>query len=186
LLALSDELLSAGERALATGRLDEATLAADTVALVRAKDSRVRALRLQVGDARLAQVLSGLPAGLPADLPPFTATGGATPSGDASAVRTAAATLPPPAPLAGETALRKIVDAMPVYPEAAKKANVEGWVELVYTVDAQGRTGNVRVLSGEPAGTFDAAAIDAVRRWRYEPLSAPQQANVRLWFSIER
>jgi protein TonB len=205
LLALSDALLSAGERALAAGRYDEAARAADTVALVRANEPRVRALRLRLDEARLAQSLAalGTAPGLPpvavaranATTTPLTSgldKGTAVPDTAATATPGARATgMPAPsgasaAPSAGDAPLRKIADALPEYPAGAKAANVEGWVELVYTVDVQGRTSNVRVLSAEPAGTFDDAAVDAVRRWRYEPLAAPQQANARLYFEIRR
>ena len=41
---------------------------------------------------------------------------------------------------------------------------------------------DVRVVSAEPAGTFDRAAIAAVKRWRYEPLvvnNVPQEVPAR-------
>ena len=40
----------------------------------------------------------------------------------------------------------------------------------------------MHVVSAEPAGTFDRAAIAAVRRWRYEPLvinNVPQEVTTR-------
>jgi protein TonB len=82
--------------------------------------------------------------------------------------------------------LRKIADAIPAYPPQAKTRNVEGWVDVAFTVDPDGRTTNVRVISAQPATTFDAAAVDAVRRWRYAPLPVAQDANVRLRFRLER
>lgn len=60
--------------------------------------------------------------------------------------------------------------AQPVYPEAAKAAGIEGEVTLVYTVTASGAVRDVRVLTSEPPGVFDEAALAAVRTWRYRPL----------------
>jgi protein TonB len=82
--------------------------------------------------------------------------------------------------------LRKIEDATVVYPPRARSRGIEGWVDVAFTVDATGRVTGARVLSAQPAGTFDDAALAAVRRWRYAPPSAPQDANVRLRFRLDR
>lgn len=52
LLNAANAILGAGERALVDGRLDEATKAADTVAIVKPRDARVAALREQIARAR--------------------------------------------------------------------------------------------------------------------------------------
>jgi len=54
----------------------------------------------------------------------------------------------------------------PKYPTSAK--GVEGWVRVEFYVTPQGRTERVRVLSSEPAGLFDAAAIAAMEGARFE------------------
>ncbi|HUQ12300.1 MAG TPA: TonB family protein [Steroidobacteraceae bacterium] len=54
----------------------------------------------------------------------------------------------------------------PKYPASAK--GVEGWVRVEFYVTPQGRTERVRVLSSEPAGVFDAAAVDAMESARFE------------------
>jgi protein TonB len=36
-------------------------------------------------------------------------------------------------------------------------------------VDAEGATRDVRVVSAEPSGIFNRAAVEAVKRWRYAP-----------------
>ena len=54
----------------------------------------------------------------------------------------------------------------PKYPAAAK--GVEGWVRVEFYVTPEGRTERVRVLSSEPAGVFDAAAVDAMENARFE------------------
>ncbi len=55
-----------------------------------------------------------------------------------------------------------------VYPEAARKAGVEGVVILEATTDTYGRVDSVKVLRGIPL--LDQAAVDAVRQWVYEPM----------------
>jgi TonB family protein len=56
----------------------------------------------------------------------------------------------------------------PAYPEIARRAGIEGTVELEVSIDAAGRVSDVEVLRGLPLGLSQAAA-DAVRRWVYRP-----------------
>jgi TonB family protein len=62
---------------------------------------------------------------------------------------------------------RKIRDVAPVVPAAARDAGVFGTVILEITIDPEGAVRNARVLRSIPL--LDAAAIEAVREWRYEP-----------------
>jgi protein TonB len=91
-----------------------------------------------------------------------------------------------PSPAPRPAALRRIEDAAPVYPTRARARGIEGWVDVAFTVDAAGRVTGARVISAAPAGAFAEAALDAVRRWRYAPPPAPQDANVRLRFRLDR
>jgi protein TonB len=56
----------------------------------------------------------------------------------------------------------------PVYPEAARKAGIQGIVLLEATTDEQGNVAAVRVLKSIPE--LDQAAIDALKQWKYEPV----------------
>lgn len=62
---------------------------------------------------------------------------------------------------------RKLVDTPPVYPEAARTAGIAGVVLLEVTIGTDGSVTNPRVLRSIPQ--LDAAAVEAVRQWRYEP-----------------
>jgi protein TonB len=56
----------------------------------------------------------------------------------------------------------------PDYPEAARKARIEGVVILEAVITAQGGVEDVRVVHS--AGLLlDSAAAEAVRRWTYRP-----------------
>jgi protein TonB len=57
----------------------------------------------------------------------------------------------------------------PEYPVRARKKGTTGEVRLSLLVGIDGRVRDVRVLSSEPAGLFDDAAIQAVRQWTYTP-----------------
>ncbi len=70
---------------------------------------------------------------------------------------------------AGEIKAPRLVRRIePDYPEIARQARVEGVVILEATTDVFGRVTGVRVLRSLPL--LDAAAIDAVRQWVYEPM----------------
>lgn len=57
----------------------------------------------------------------------------------------------------------------PVYPPAAKTDGIEGRVTVVYDIEVDGRVTHLSVVSSEPAGVFDQAALAAVSRWKFNP-----------------
>jgi len=81
----------------------------------------------------------------------------------AAATAAAAPKLPP---------LKMTRPPRPKYPASAK--GVEGWVRVEFYVTPQGRTERVRVMSSEPAGLFDAAAISAMESARFEEFDATE------------
>jgi TonB family protein len=84
--------------------------------------------------------------------------------------------------------LKRTRSADPVYPEAAAKRGIEGWVEVAFTVMPNGSVTDVEVRNASPTEVFDDAAIRAVRQWRFEPVMQngeriQQRAMVRLRFA---
>jgi protein TonB len=73
----------------------------------------------------------------------------------------------------------------PRYPNAAK--GIEGWVRVEFYVTPEGRTERVRVLASEPAGVFDAAAVEAMEDARFEEFdwNEPRLAVQRIVFKPE-
>jgi len=61
-----------------------------------------------------------------------------------------------------------VKEVPPVYPEAARVAQVQGVVILGVKTDEQGKVIDVMVLRSIPL--LDQAAIDSVRQWIYEPM----------------
>lgn len=55
----------------------------------------------------------------------------------------------------------------PVYPEAAKKAGIQGEVKLKATIGKNGDVENLEIVSGHPQ--LAPAAIEAVKQWKYRP-----------------
>jgi protein TonB len=62
---------------------------------------------------------------------------------------------------------RKIIRVAPIYPEMARVVRIEGTVVLEAIIDVHGQVDRVRVLRSVPL--LDAAAVEAVRAWRYTP-----------------
>ena len=62
---------------------------------------------------------------------------------------------------------RKLVDVPPIYPDIARAAKVEGLVILEATIDERGLVIDARVLRSVPL--LDAAALAALKQWRYTP-----------------
>lgn len=57
----------------------------------------------------------------------------------------------------------------PRYPSRALKNSVEGWVQVRFFIDTDGRPADVTVIESEPSGTFDDAATKSVKKWRFSP-----------------
>ncbi len=81
----------------------------------------------------------------------------AMPAWHAGALRPGTGILPP----------KKIKDVRPVFPQAAKDANVQGIVILEVRIEGDGRVSNHRVMRSIPQ--LDQAAVDAVRQWEFQP-----------------
>jgi periplasmic protein TonB len=60
-----------------------------------------------------------------------------------------------------------ISSVMPVYPFAAKEANIQGDIVINTQIAADGSVAHMKVVSG-PA-MLRQAALDALRRWKYQP-----------------
>jgi protein TonB len=56
---------------------------------------------------------------------------------------------------------------MPTYPAPARASRIEGDVVIRATIDATGKVTNMQVVSGPKA--LQQAALDALRKWKYEP-----------------
>ena len=62
-----------------------------------------------------------------------------------------------------------IVRVLPRYPNRALQRNIEGWVLLEFTINEVGLAKNIKIVESEPSGTFDRAAMNAVKKWKYKP-----------------
>jgi TonB family protein len=91
----------------------------------------------------------------------------------------------------GANSLERTEYVPPKFPTATRNRGMSGWVELEFTVRADGSTGDIVVTNSNPRRTFDNAAMTAVSEWRYKPVRSKdgtiveQRAAVRIRFSGE-
>ena len=66
-----------------------------------------------------------------------------------------------------EPMARKIKNRVaPMYPELARRMNISGTVKVQITVDKSGSVKSSKLVGGHPI--LAQAALDAVRKWRFE------------------
>jgi len=68
----------------------------------------------------------------------------------------------------------------PVYPDIARKMGIAGNVKLQLVVSPNGAVKETKVLGGHPI--LVNAAVDAVKKWRYETASAESTGTVEFRF----
>lgn len=60
-------------------------------------------------------------------------------------------------------------------PKEAQEEKVPGSVVVAYTIDSDGRVISPSIVSAEPAGVYEKAALGLVRRQRFEPAPSNDQ-----------
>ena len=73
------------------------------------------------------------------------------------------------------------------YPRQALLSAIEGWVDLEFIISPEGVPTDIAVKGSQPRRTFDRAAMEALRQWRFQPIvreGAPvaQPAVLRMTF----
>jgi protein TonB len=87
--------------------------------------------------------------------------------------------------------LKRLRYVAPVYPIAAREKDLAGWVDLEFTVRADGSVGDVRAVRADPPGVFEAAATTAIAAWRFQPVqhdgrTIEQRAALRVRFALNQ
>ena len=63
---------------------------------------------------------------------------------------------------------RAVHQAAPMYPSEMRSKKIEGLVTVLFVVDSTGKVTNLRIEKSS-AAAFEKPAIDAVKRWKFEP-----------------
>lgn len=85
-----------------------------------------------------------------------------------------------------------VVRMAPKYPIQAAREGIEGWVKLSFSISKTGSVINASVLDAQPKRVFDAAAIKALKKWKYKAKVDNGQAieqhglTIQLDFKIDK
>lgn len=79
--------------------------------------------------------------------------------------------------------LRPLSTPSPKFPTEALRANQSGEVQVEFTVGLDGSVSDARVVRSTPARVFDREALNAVRRWRFQPIDAPVTTRRTIGFN---
>jgi TonB family protein len=74
----------------------------------------------------------------------------------------------------GQELNRKVKSKVaPMYPDLARRMNITGVVKVLITVTTSGSVKDAKLVGGHPV--LANSALDAVKKWRFEP--APQEST---------
>jgi protein TonB len=96
----------------------------------------------------------------------------------------ASATATSDVPTVDKLSLSSRVD--PIYPASAQRAGYEGTVLLEITVDTNGRAMEVHVTRSSGYDVLDAAAIQAVKQWRFNHPATIVKVHVPITFKLKQ
>ena len=79
----------------------------------------------------------------------------------------------------------------PEFPRQASEKALAGWVDVQFLVLSDGSVSDVSVVGADPVGVFETPAMDAVRKWKYQPVMRDgipinQRARVRVRFALQK
>ncbi len=86
--------------------------------------------------------------------------------------------------------IRRMIEQKKHYPLSARQRHLEGRVQLVFTINANGQVSSVRVIQGSRFSMLDDAAVAAVRN--AAPFPPPpkggmfgQSLDLKIWIAFE-
>lgn len=62
-----------------------------------------------------------------------------------------------------------LVRIQPRYPPQAARRNLSGYVIVEFTIKPDGTVNKAKVVDSKPKRVFDAAALQAIKRWKFKP-----------------
>jgi len=84
--------------------------------------------------------------------------------------------------LAQEAMNRKVkTQVAPIYPELARRMGITGVVKIEVRVDKSGNVKDAKLVGGHPL--LANAALEAIKKWKYEPASEESVGIVEFRFS---
>jgi len=87
---------------------------------------------------------------------------------------------PIPAHAQGELTRKVRSKVMPAYPDLARRMNIRGTVKVLVVVTPSGMLKDSKVVGGNPI--LVNAAMDALRKWKFEPATDESTGTVEFKF----
>jgi TonB family protein len=97
-----------------------------------------------------------------------------------TALMATAMVCPQPALAQGELTRKAKVRIMPAYPELARRMNLHGTVKVMVTVLPNGNLKDTKVMGGNPI--LVNAAMEALKKWKFEPAAEESSGTVEFNF----
>jgi TonB family protein len=85
-----------------------------------------------------------------------------------------------PAVAQGELARKAKTKVAPAYPELARRMNITGTVKVLVVVSPNGTLKDTKVVGGNPL--LVNAAMDALKKWKFEPSDGESSGTVEFKF----
>ena len=90
-----------------------------------------------------------------------------------------------------DTDVIPVVRVQPAYPRRAKQAGIEGSVTMEVLINPDGTVSQAKVMEADPPRLFDAAALTAIKRWKFRPkivdgTPVPQRAKQTIEFTLPK
>jgi len=87
-----------------------------------------------------------------------------------------------------ETVATEVYNPPPEYPSVARRKRIEGSVLVEVTILADGTCGGVRVLEDAEHDSFGKAALESVKRWKFQPATRggkPVESTQKIRFTFK-
>jgi TonB family protein len=87
---------------------------------------------------------------------------------------------PLPAMAQGELTRKAKTKVMPAYPDLARRMNITGTVKVLVVVAPNGSLKDTKIVGGNPL--LVNAAMDALKKWKFEPADSESTGTVEFKF----
>ena len=87
---------------------------------------------------------------------------------------------PIPAMAQGELTRKAKTKVMPAYPDLARRMNITGTVKVLVVVAPNGSLKDTKIVGGNPL--LVNAAMDALKKWKFEPADSESTGTVEFKF----
>ena len=95
-------------------------------------------------------------------------------------VAIAATFIPSPAVAQGELTRKTKSKVAPAYPDLARRMNITGTVKVLVVVSPNGSLKDTKIVGGNPI--LVNAAMDALKKWKFEPADSDSTGTVEFKF----